>query len=117
VHDVAFLRFPSLLTEESQSYYGQINRAVQNAEHVIAVSESTKRDLISLVGADEKKITVVYEAAGAAFRPADAAAIQAVRQLESRLNLSGFGNSDTLYFRQLFNRSHGDAFEITELAE
>jgi glycosyltransferase involved in cell wall biosynthesis len=32
------------------------------------------------VGADEKKITVVYEAAGAAFRPADAATIQAARQ-------------------------------------
>lgn len=80
VHDVAFLRFPNLLTEESRSYYGQINRAVQDAEHIIAVSESTKHDLISLLDADEKKITVVYEAAGAAFHPADSAAIQAVRQ-------------------------------------
>ena len=80
VHDVAFLRFPGLLTEESRSYYGQVDRAVQSADHVIAVSESTKRDLVTLVGADARKITVVYEAAGSSFRPAAPDAISAVRQ-------------------------------------
>ncbi len=80
VHDLAFLRFPGLLTEESQRYYGQITRAVQSAEHTIAVSESTKSDLVSLAGADERKITVVYEAAGPDFRPADAATVATVKQ-------------------------------------
>ena len=80
VHDLAFLRFPGILTEESRRYYGQIERAVHSAEHIIAVSESTKRDLVALAGADAGKITVVYEAAGPEFRPADAARIAAVRQ-------------------------------------
>jgi glycosyltransferase involved in cell wall biosynthesis len=80
VHDLAFLRFPGLLTDESKSFYGQIFRAVQSADHIIAVSESTKRDLASLAGADERKITVVYEAAGQMFCPADAAAVEAVKQ-------------------------------------
>jgi glycosyltransferase involved in cell wall biosynthesis len=80
VHDLAFLRFPGLLTEESRSYYGQIERAVESAEHIIAVSESTKSDLVALAGADARKITVVYEAAGPSFQPADAAQIAAVRQ-------------------------------------
>lgn len=80
VHDLAFLRFPSLMTAESRSYYGQIERAVQSAEHIIAVSESTKSDLVALAGADARKITVVYEAAGPGFQPADAAHIAAVRQ-------------------------------------
>ncbi len=69
VHDVAFLRFPGLLTDESARYYGQIGRAVQSADHIIAVSESTKHDLVTLLGAPEGKITVVYEAAGPFFRP------------------------------------------------
>ena len=86
VHDVAFLRFPGLLTAESQRYYGQIARAVQNADHIIAVSESTKKDLISLVGADASRITVVHEAAGTVFHPADAAAI---RQVRERYGLAG----------------------------
>jgi len=81
VHDLAFLLFPGLLTAESQRYYGQIRRAVHSAEAIIAVSESTKRDLIAHTAAPAAKITVVYEAAGPAFRPVtDAAALAAVRQ-------------------------------------
>lgn len=80
VHDLAFLRFPGLLTRESQAYYGQITRAVHSADHIISVSESTKRDLVSLVGADQAKITCVYEAAAPLFRPADDAAIAATRR-------------------------------------
>jgi glycosyltransferase involved in cell wall biosynthesis len=80
IHDVAFLRFPGLLTAEGQRYYGQINHAVRSAERIIAVSQSTKRDLVALTGADERKITVIYEAAGPLFHPADAEHIQAIRQ-------------------------------------
>jgi len=81
VHDLAFLLFPGLLTAESQRYYGQIRRAVHSAEAIIAVSESTKCDLIAHTAAPAAKITVVYEAAGPAFRPVtDAAALAVVRQ-------------------------------------
>jgi len=81
VHDLAFLLLPGLLTAESQRYYGQIRQAVHSAEAIIAVSESTKRDLIAHTAAPAAKITVVYEAAGPAFRPVtDATALAAVRQ-------------------------------------
>ena len=79
VHDLAFLRFPGLLTADSQRYYGQIGRAVSSAEHIIAVSESTKTDLVTLAGADGAKISVVHEAAGPEFQPAGAEAMRAVR--------------------------------------
>ena len=80
VHDLAFLRFPGLMTGDSHRYYGQIDKAVRRADQIIAVSESTKRDLVALVGADERKITCVYEAAGPLFRPAGAAAISEAKQ-------------------------------------
>ena len=69
VHDLNFLLFPDFLTPESASYYAQIDQAVRSCDHIIAVSESTKRDLIRLTGAVESKITVVYEAAHPIFRP------------------------------------------------
>ncbi|MEP7199862.1 MAG: glycosyltransferase family 1 protein, partial [Chloroflexota bacterium] len=69
VHDLAFMRYPHLLTPESAAYYGQIARAVRSAEQIIAVSEATRRDLVQLVGADERKITVIYEAADAIYQP------------------------------------------------
>lgn len=86
VHDLAFLRFPGILTGESQRYYGQIARAVKSAEHIIAVSQSTRHDLVSLLGADDRKISVIYEAAAPNFKPASAAPVAAVRQ---RYGISG----------------------------
>src|SRR5215212_11575380 len=61
VHDLAFLRFPALLTAESRRYYGQIHRAVRSAEAIIAVSQSTARDCVELAGADPAKMHVIYE--------------------------------------------------------
>jgi len=69
VHDLAFLRYPYLLTKAAARYYGQIDRAVRVADHIIAVSQSTRNDLIKLLGVPESKITVIYEAADSVFRP------------------------------------------------
>jgi glycosyltransferase involved in cell wall biosynthesis len=69
VHDLNFLLYPEFLTPEAASYYGQIDQAVRRCDHIIAVSESTKRDIIRLTGAPESKITVVYEAAHPIYRP------------------------------------------------
>ncbi len=71
IHDLAFLRFPHLLTPESAGYYGQVARAVQNADQVIAVSHSTKRDLLELLQADPEKITVVHSGVSPECRPLD----------------------------------------------
>ncbi|MDP2661847.1 MAG: glycosyltransferase, partial [Dehalococcoidia bacterium] len=48
VHDLAFLHFPELLTEEARRYYGQIHLAVESADAIIAVSENTKNDLVKM---------------------------------------------------------------------
>jgi glycosyltransferase involved in cell wall biosynthesis len=69
VHDLAFRRFPDLLTAESARYYGQIEAAARSAEAIIAVSQSTATDLVDLAGADRAKIHIVYEAADPIFRP------------------------------------------------
>jgi glycosyltransferase involved in cell wall biosynthesis len=81
IHDLAFLIYPHFLTKESARHYGKIDRAVRRASHIIAVSESTKRDLIRLLGAPEDKITVIYEAADPMFHPVDRAA--AMRQVQA----------------------------------
>jgi glycosyltransferase involved in cell wall biosynthesis len=79
IHDLAFLKWPELLTAQSRRYYGQVARAVRSAERVIAVSARTRDDLIELVDAPAHRIDVVYEAADERFRPADPAAVAAVR--------------------------------------
>jgi glycosyltransferase involved in cell wall biosynthesis len=71
IHDLAFLLYPHFLTKESARYYGQIDQAVRRTDHIIAVSESTRRDTINLLGVPEQKITVIYEAANPIYRPLD----------------------------------------------
>jgi glycosyltransferase involved in cell wall biosynthesis len=69
IHDLAFLLYPHFLTRKAARYYGLIDRAVRRADHVIAVSESTKRDIVRLTGTPERKITVIYEAADSSYAP------------------------------------------------
>jgi glycosyltransferase involved in cell wall biosynthesis len=69
VHDLAFILYPHFLTQESARYYGQIDRAVRRADHIIADSLSTKRDIISFLGVPESKVTVIYAAANSAYQP------------------------------------------------
>ena len=65
IHDLAFLRWPELLTPDSRAYFnGHIERAVASAEAIIAVSQATKQDLVDLLGVSPDKVRVIYEAAG-----------------------------------------------------
>jgi len=69
VHDLAFFHWPNFLTKDSAAYYGQIDRAVRHARHIIVPSENTKQDLIGILGTPDKKISVIYEAANPSFMP------------------------------------------------
>jgi glycosyltransferase involved in cell wall biosynthesis len=69
IHDLAFLLYPHFLTRDAARYYGQIDQAVRRTDHIIAVSESTKRDTMKLLGVPDRKITVIHEAANPIFKP------------------------------------------------
>lgn len=69
VHDLAFLKFPYLLTESSKAYYSQIGKAVKSADAIITVSQSTRSDLIEEVGAPPERIAIIPEAAETIFHP------------------------------------------------
>ena len=69
VHDLAFLHYPYFLTTTSATYYGQIDKAVVRANHIIVPSEHTKQDLIGQIGVSAEKISVIYEAANPSFAP------------------------------------------------
>ncbi len=68
IHDLAFLLYPKFVTADSARYYGQVEDAVKRANRIIAVSQSTRNDIIKLLGAPESKIDVIYEAAAPFYR-------------------------------------------------
>lgn len=63
VHDLSFLRYPQFFTTKSRIWHKILmsKKLLQNADAIIAVSSSTKRDLIDLLGINENKIKVIYE--------------------------------------------------------
>ncbi|MFN8373895.1 MAG: glycosyltransferase family 1 protein [Anaerolineae bacterium] len=70
VHDLAFLMYPEFMTEESRRYYNdQIRQAVQQADHILAVSEATKHDLVAMLNVPADKITVQLEGVDDDFKP------------------------------------------------
>lgn len=70
VHDLAFLLFPHHMTDDSKSYYNdQIQMAVNHADHILAVSEATKHDIMRLLKVPEEKITVQLHGVSSEFRP------------------------------------------------
>jgi glycosyltransferase involved in cell wall biosynthesis len=63
VHDLALFKYPDTAHQDIKAHHEQVMiRIKTNNTHVIAVSQSTKNDLINLFGVDPEHITVIYEA-------------------------------------------------------
>jgi glycosyltransferase involved in cell wall biosynthesis len=61
LHDLAFLRFPEVLTSAKRLYHRTFTvRSLQQATRIISVSESTKADVQELVGIAGERIQTVY---------------------------------------------------------
>jgi glycosyltransferase involved in cell wall biosynthesis len=80
VHDLVYRLFPAYHKRLNYWFlHATMPLFVQRATALITVSESSKRDLMWLYGVPGDKITVVYEAASAVFRPATAEQIASAR--------------------------------------
>jgi glycosyltransferase involved in cell wall biosynthesis len=61
VHDLSFLRFPETFPRAKAIYLRLATRySARSARRVIAVSDSTRRDLIELAGVQPERISVVH---------------------------------------------------------
>lgn len=81
VHDCIFMRHPDWFRWERAEYYRWAgSRSARRAGRIIADSQATAHDLRELIGVPDSRIDVVPLGVGAQFQPANAAAIDAVRQ-------------------------------------
>jgi glycosyltransferase involved in cell wall biosynthesis len=62
-HDLSFMRYPEFFPWQKRLWHWRmrLGRQIDSAAHIIAVSESTKQDLMNYLEVPEEKITVVYE--------------------------------------------------------
>jgi len=85
IHDLVFRLFPHY---HKPLNYAFLNLAmplfIRRADHLIAVSHSTRQDLVRLYDVDPDKITVIYEAADPRFRPQP---IEEIRHVQRKYSL------------------------------
>ncbi len=82
IHDLIYLVYPEKYLPAKRRYLtATTGWSVRHASRVIAVSESTKRDIVRLLHVPADKITVVYNGVDERFRPiADQQAIAAFKR-------------------------------------
>jgi len=70
IHDLSFLLYPEGFKRSKRFYLGLFTRlSARRARRIIAVSKSTKRDVVRLLGVSPGKVEVVYSGIVEAFRP------------------------------------------------
>jgi glycosyltransferase involved in cell wall biosynthesis len=83
VHDLSFVRVPDSASPKLKSYLDVVvPRSVINADHVLADSYATKKDLVELYGVPDEKVTVLLSGVDSRFyQVKDSSAIMTTRSL------------------------------------
>ncbi|HEY0176491.1 MAG TPA: glycosyltransferase family 1 protein, partial [Pedobacter sp.] len=69
IHDLIYLRFPRNYKYIDRTIYNFKNRyACKHADHIIAISEQTKKDIIEYYGTEASKIEVIYQTCDDSFK-------------------------------------------------
>jgi glycosyltransferase involved in cell wall biosynthesis len=82
IHDLSFVRLPEMTMPGMSRHLNKwVSHSVRRADHVIAVSEATRQDLMALYQTPPDKISVIYHGVGPEFKAVrDTAQLMAVRQ-------------------------------------
>ncbi|MGQ9675217.1 MAG: glycosyltransferase family 4 protein [Chloroflexota bacterium] len=76
VYDLSFLKYPETFNRPNRFYLSLLTRySARNANRIIAISLSTKKDLIDLLGVPADRIEVVCPGVEDCFRPIGDAAV------------------------------------------
>jgi glycosyltransferase involved in cell wall biosynthesis len=77
IHDLVPLRLPYLSDDDKRYHYRLLKCLVRNADHIVTVSETSRRDIVSVLGVDERRITNTFQAVDvpAALRDKPAAVV------------------------------------------
>ncbi len=92
VHDLSFVRVPETASPGLKAYLdAAVPRSVRRADHILANSQATKDDLVTLYGTSADKITVLLSGVDARFQPTDDPVVRQKYALPDRPYLFSVG--------------------------
>ena len=81
IHDLIFLRHPEFYNwVDTKIYAWKFRQTLKEADHIIAISECTKRDILYYGDIDEQKISIIYQS----FAPRFSAEVSEVQRTQVR---------------------------------
>jgi glycosyltransferase involved in cell wall biosynthesis len=61
IHDLVPLQFPHLTLDNEKQHHKLLRRLVREADHIVTVSETSRRDICNLFGVAEDRVTNTYQ--------------------------------------------------------
>jgi glycosyltransferase involved in cell wall biosynthesis len=61
IHDLVPLRLPFTTQDNKRQLFRLLQKIAREADHIVTVSENSKRDIIELLGVEEQRITNTYQ--------------------------------------------------------
>ncbi|MBV9860678.1 MAG: glycosyltransferase family 4 protein [Alphaproteobacteria bacterium] len=62
IHDLVPLRLPFTTLDNKRQMFRLLRKLAKTADHIVTVSENSKRDIVQLLGIEERRITNTYQA-------------------------------------------------------
>jgi glycosyltransferase involved in cell wall biosynthesis len=62
VHDLIFMRFPEYYSRiDAKIYFRKLEHACRVSDHIVAISDQTRKDLVSFLNLSPEKISVIHQ--------------------------------------------------------
>jgi glycosyltransferase involved in cell wall biosynthesis len=91
MHDLVPLRLPYTTLDNKRRYYRLNRRLGREADHIVTVSEASKRDIVSLLGVPEERVTNTYQAVDIPRKFTDAPMHQVAAEVQGSFGLEAGG--------------------------
>ncbi|MEZ5695863.1 MAG: glycosyltransferase family 1 protein [Sphingomonadaceae bacterium] len=95
MHDLVPLKLPYTTLDNKRRYLRLMRLLADRADHIVTVSENSRRDLIELVGVPENKVTNTYQSVQIPAKYREKPEEQVAREVEG---VTGFGYKDYFLF-------------------
>lgn len=95
LHDLVPLRLPYTTADRKRSYYALCKRITERADHILTVSECSRRDIVEILGVDESRVTNLYQSTDTGSILDDLSEDEIARYIEGLL---GVGMRDYFLF-------------------
>jgi glycosyltransferase involved in cell wall biosynthesis len=61
IHDLVPLRLPFTTLDNKRQTFRLLKKVAEEADHIVTVSEHSKRDIVALLGVEERRVTNTYQ--------------------------------------------------------